>query len=143
MRNLGRAFVIMVVVNVAALCWMGQSLGDWDPLKLDSFVRTLAEHWYGSGPSFWLAFPLGLIVFETLLFFAALLLTKLGKGLFWSVILPTLAVFGLISLKAWDIQRSVNRFQKRTVNVVEKAVEQTGDAVKKAMEKANDSVAKP
>lgn len=143
MKTLGRAFAIMVVVNVVAFCWMGQYLGDWDPFKLDTFVRRVTEHWYGPGPQFWISYALGLPLFETVLFLGALLLSKLAKGAIGSAVLASLAVFGLIALKAWDIQRNVDQAQKQVVKTVENAVEQTAAPVKDTLETATIPVPTP
>jgi hypothetical protein len=130
MKFLFRAFAIMIVVNVAALLWMGLSFGVWNPANLDSFVRSLVEHWVGPGPLFWVVFILCLAVFETFVFFLALILSAFTKSVFVSTTLVALALIGLVSLKAYDIQRSVNKFEKRGIKIFEKAVNQTGEAFK-------------
>jgi membrane protein implicated in regulation of membrane protease activity len=143
MKFLLRAFAIMIVVNVAAILWMGLSFGVWNPANLDSFVRSLVEHWVGPGPIFWVVFILGLAVFETFVFFMALILSAFTKSVFVSTTLVALAFIGLVSLKAYDIQRSVKKFEKRGVQTFKKAVDQTGDALKDGVKKAQDTFYNP
>jgi len=130
----------MSVVNVAAILWMGLSFGVWNPANLDSFVRSLVEHWVGPGPLFWVVFILGLAVFETFVFFLALILSAFTKSVFVSTTLVALALIGLVSLKAYDIQRNVKKFEKRGVQTFEKAVHQTGDALKDGVKKVQSTL---
>jgi hypothetical protein len=143
MKFFVRAFAIMAAVNVAALLWMGLVLGDWDVSNLDSLVRDLTGRWVDSGPFYWVAFIAGLMLFETLLLFLALLLSALVEGVFWSTLLVALALLGLVSLKAWDIQRNIHKLQKRAVKAAEKAADRTGDSLKDAWEKTKDAIPKP
>jgi hypothetical protein len=143
MKTLGRAFAIMVIVNAAAFFWMGRFLGDWDPLKLDSFIRALTEHWYGPGPTFWAAYVVGILLFETMMFLVALLCSKLAKGVFWSTVLGTVAVFGLVSLKVWDIQRNVAKFQRPAVQAVVIGSDQEKDAPKDVLPPVVDPTPQP
>jgi hypothetical protein len=140
MKFIVRAFAIAVAVNVAALLWMGLVLGDWNPANLDSLVRDLASRWGGQGPLFWVAFVLGLLAFETLLFTLALLISAVFEGVFWPTVAVSLALLGLVGVKAWDIQKSVKRVKKEAVKAAEKAADGTQDALKDAWEKVKDVV---
>jgi hypothetical protein len=143
MKFLVRAFAIMAAVNVAAILWMGLVLGDWNPANLDSLVRDFVGKWIDQGPLFWAAYILGLIVFETLVFLLALLLSAAAEGVFWSTLLVTLALLGLVSLKAWDVQRNVKNFKKQVIKAAEKTSDNAGDALKDGWKKMKDTVNKP
>ncbi len=143
MKFLVRALAIMAAVNGAALLWMGLVLGNWDPANLDSLVRGMTEKWVEQGPLFWAVYILGLILFETVVFLLALLLSAAAEGVFWSTLLVSLAILGLVSLKAWDIQRNVKRIKKQAVKAAEKAKDNAGDQVKDTWEKVKEAIPKP
>ena len=126
----------MAAVNLAAFLWMGLSLGDWNPANLDSVVRDLVEEGAGQGPFFWVAYFLALIVGETLVFFLALSLSAAFEGVFWSTLVVTLVILGLVTAKAWDIQKTVKSTKRR----VEKAVDKVGDPIEDGWNKLKKAV---
>ena len=136
MKFLVRAFAIMAAVNIAAFLWMGLSLGDWNPANLDSVARNLVEKVGGQGFVFWIAYFLALIICETFMFFLALSFSAAFEGVFWSTLVVTLVILGLVTAKAWDIQKTVKSAKHR----VEKAVDKVGDPIEDGWNKLKKAV---
>ncbi|GEM_PF-3834116 len=136
MKFLVRAFAIMAAVNIAAFLWMGLSLGDWNPANLDSVARNLVEKVGGQGFVFWIAYFLALIICETFMFFLALSFSAAFEGVFWSTLVVTLVILGLVTAKAWDIQKTVKSAKHR----VEKAVDKVGDPIQGGWNKIKKAV---